>query len=130
MRVSLNLVAAACLLLGGCSSSNLTDLVGQLSKDPATSCMDLQITTPWGITKATYARSNSAAGSSASDANGGCAFNHNGGGVAPVAPPLAPTSPSGAPAVSAVPLQAPAKPISGNSSEVWKPDLVNLMVQH
>lgn len=102
MRKMLLLLAAAAL--AGCSQTNLADVVGQLSKDSATSCFDVQIATPWGTQKATYARSNSSSSSAASDTNG-CAFQH--GGTAAAAPSLSLQAIPAAPAMPVEPLRAP-----------------------
>jgi hypothetical protein len=113
MRKMLLLLAAAAL--AGCSQTNLADVVGQLSKDSATSCFDVQIATPWGTQKATYARSNSSSSSAASDTNG-CAFQHGGTTAAPAngAAPLIPLpAVPAAPAVSFKPLAfTPSSPSS------------------
>jgi uncharacterized lipoprotein YajG len=44
--MKLSVIAAACILLTGCSSTNITKLVGALSKDPA--CVAVQITSVYG----------------------------------------------------------------------------------
>ena len=42
MKSSIPIIAAACLLLSGCSTTNITKLVGALAKDPATVAVSVQ----------------------------------------------------------------------------------------
>jgi hypothetical protein len=104
---------ASAIALSGCAQDNLSDAIKSLSADNSTACLDITISTPWGTQKATYARSNSANGSAASDTSG-CAFSHGGGGAAPAAAAPVPAAP--VPAAPTSPI-APA-PVAGKTAAI------------
>ena len=77
-------LAGALLFLAGCTGT--ADVVSQLTKDPATSCAQINTTTPWGNINVFVVRSNSEGNSAASSNGQGCAFNHAGSGSATTNP--------------------------------------------
>lgn len=63
MRRSILVLIAATALCQGCLASNLTELTQALGQDPASVCVKLTLSTPWGTQLTRVARSNIPAGS-------------------------------------------------------------------